>query len=833
MRRLCLATTALLALACNNPTSPAPPPAFDRPESVVFFCWDLSEAAPVPLDQCAPRPLEGDEEDRAEPPAPYALHALVTQTSTGEVAAVRISGDGEEEGSDPGVIDSDVRVPGFTFAAVGEVPSAMAISRAEPDRVYVLSRGASSIYAVKVGDFRDGKGVTAEAFDVLPAGARPSSMVLSPAGDALIAALPRRGELARIPLLGDGELGAAELTALQTDVPEPVDLTLLPEGEQPSSYRYTCPDDLDPFRPPLVPPREPVARGDAPEPWSLLLDETPEEPRLYVADRALPIVHVIDPTTMAELAPLSVSVPTRALAVTPYVPSERYPPGGPLPEATERYLYAIDEIDRSVLVVDVSDPMRSSYGAVLPASVAAPEDRLAVREQSAGGGEEAAEAIAVLSPDYPPGDEPRDCRDPDDPEDAASGANLYGVFLAVAARGGSIRFYDVYDLDTGCRGDGCGANADGADELVAIGRHRPRLGTTLQLDETVKITPDPAWDSDGAGTVTVAEDGSVAEARFVPPLEPLESCERPLEQAYPVGPAAPLVCAVTDPWAAAGERFTVAYEGTIPFTASTGGNFVEGSPALDLRYSPCALGVIGAMDVPADGYLAGYAGDAIAITGDLPPSILDIDPDDADAQRLLDRCEEITGRTVGGETTPVVVPIERASSDPDAGVYSGRLELGDPMGDATLDEVRECFPELLEFEIRAREAFVVRSSRTGFTHAIARDDDGVCVVDPTLAERDLRGRAFFDSTYRSPAIAFRLGPRPEALGRPRLELTVGDIPFPLQIDVSSLGSGETSRLVTLVYNDVDDRLYAIDQAAQGLVRIRPNQPTLTVQQVFR
>jgi hypothetical protein len=82
---------------------------------------------------------------------------------------------------------------------------------------------------------------------------------------------------------------------------------------------------------------------------------------IYVGDRSLPIIHVLDignpqPQELAPLVATSASEPTRAvtvgaLAVSP--PTRDY----------KRYLYAIDQTDQpaSIIVYDISDPIASSH----------------------------------------------------------------------------------------------------------------------------------------------------------------------------------------------------------------------------------------------------------------------------------------------------------------------------------------------------------------------------------------------------------------------------------------------------------------------------------------
>jgi hypothetical protein len=121
-------------------------------------------------------------------------------------------------------------------------------------------------------------------------------------------------------------------------------------------------------------------------------------------------------------------------------------------------------------------------------------------------------------------------------------------------------------------------------------------------------------------------------------------------------------------------------------------------------------------------------------------------------------------------------------------------------------------------------------------HAVVRADDGACRVDPGLDADQRHGRAFIGQLYRSPFVTFQLGatgaPAPAAISRPSVDFTVGEVPTVLTVDASSVGGSDRSSLLSrLIYNDVDERLYAVDQSVQGLLRIRLT--NLTVQQTFR
>lgn len=793
-----VATVTLLAGAlsstpgCTSPPPPPPPAALDRPESITFFCYDRELSQVVELGLCAPAAM-GTETLR------YALHGVVTQTTTGEVAAIQIVG---SEDTPAGVIDTDRRVPGFTFAAVGDVPSAVVTPSRDPLYTFVVNRGSGELHVIETASFRTGFGASVAAIPgpdggpFFPRGSRPTDMVLTPDERELVITLPELGEVWFVPIRG-ASVGVPFTVALAADPSEAVDLTA-PGVTPPPSYEYLCGYEAGLNQLPPVPPRTPVQLDVVPRPWGITVDT--EAGRVLVSDRSLPVIHVIDAASRAELAPIHVGVPTRDVVITPRVPSA---PGGT--ERTERYLYAIDELDRSVLAVDYSDPARSSFGAVLTVSPTAPQDRLEVAVP--------ARALEVASPRYSELGELEYCATAAE----SSPTELHGVFLTVGTIDGLVRVFDVFDLDTPCRGVGCAAvTPDPPDLLVSIGRHRPRVGAFVQ--NRISLDPGATWQLAGT-TAGVGMDGTAGDA---PPLGAVD-CPAPLAPAFPPG-GAPRVCAITDPWAAVPQRFRATWEGTIPFTATAGGSLRGDLDAIDVRFDPCALGILGAQDVPRAGYPAGYSGDVVAITGEVPPSVT--------SEEVRQRCAALLQESPTGETTPLLLPILSASFDPER-PNAGRLSVGAPIGvEGTLDEVRRCYPELLRLEVRVRGAYLVESPRAGFRHPVVAGDGGRCEVDPARAAALERGRALPGQLFETAEVAFQVDGAP-LTGRPILELPVGNVPPPLGYDISVEGQTDHPSLIArLLYNTIDQRLYVIDQARRGLVRMNL-QAAQPIEAVFR
>jgi hypothetical protein len=102
----------------------------------------------------------------------------------------------------------------------------------------------------------------------------------------------------------------------------------------------------------------PIGFGALPSPaFAVMRDDLPV---LYVGDAQLPVIHVFDvsdPTQPVERAPLlatSVGQPTRVVSVGALAIS-------PVTRNYQRFLYAVDTADGSVMVYDVTDPVNSPH----------------------------------------------------------------------------------------------------------------------------------------------------------------------------------------------------------------------------------------------------------------------------------------------------------------------------------------------------------------------------------------------------------------------------------------------------------------------------------------
>ena len=275
----------------------------------------------------------------------------------------------------------------------------------------------------------------------------------------LIVSLPDLGQLAVLDAQSVLDARAGEFPDCQVEqyLPLAVDV--------PAGVAQTLPPDLQTTCGEVPAPTAPPASRRPPQPAGFALADN----RLYVADQAAPVIHVIDTTSgcelkeLAPLLPMSLREPerevtTRRVAVSPLTPKGK------------RYLYAIDGGDQrgaSVMAFDVSPDATDPTPIVRRGSPELPgekPDRLALGSS--------ARDVTFAYRDLPYVDEtgvaefgtlcdPNPALASDDPgalarpnSESTAGARpglLRGLFGFVLLTDGRIGVVDVEDFDAPCR----------------------------------------------------------------------------------------------------------------------------------------------------------------------------------------------------------------------------------------------------------------------------------------------------------------------------------------------------------------------------------------------
>jgi hypothetical protein len=428
------------------------------------------------------------------------LLGLVTQTATDEIAVIDLTA-----GS---VVDTDPSTPGYSFLRVGARPEAI-----------VSTPGGAATFVGVTGPRKNG--IFALPTTCLaapkPSGPAPdlttwsACSLSSPPGEIAVLIDPERadssvrascaGGVESEPPQGDRQC-PANLTAetgppgrrkLLVSLPDEHRLVLLDaqslldrspgkfeacseeasvalDATQPgTSASPELPVDLQTgsvANPNLCPVTAypPLAATASPTPGGFALSGG----RLYVADRSLPAVHVLDvtdPCAATELPPL---LPRSYLSPTRVVTTSRVAVS-PLTPSGKQFVYAVDETDQptaSVMVFDVSPKATNRTPLIFPGAPRQPylpPDRLRfsapVRD------------VSFVMRDFPALDasgvgqfercDPYPSTDPNAPGaqyrpngDDSSGAgprNLRGVFAFAMLTNGQIAVIDVEDFDAPCR----------------------------------------------------------------------------------------------------------------------------------------------------------------------------------------------------------------------------------------------------------------------------------------------------------------------------------------------------------------------------------------------
>jgi hypothetical protein len=500
---------------------------------VAFACFNAETKAVLPLEMC--RPIVAADGTST---SVGSLHALVTQSDRGEVAAVDLSAQV--------VIDSREDIPGFTFVPAGELPGPIVVPPNHPDATYVANRGSRDISVLNTAAFRElvvGESATKQRVrlevDAEKGAMAPFDMLLAPDEDALFVSTSESGLLLRLPIQrcadladelragcreGEIDLEHIVVVPLEASLPQ-AQMPAVPMGNEEEPYGLICnPELLLPV--PMAGPKQVGAAAPSPQPAGLALDAfcKPDEAeckrRLLVADKRLPIIHVVDLDALAAgdvaaavLQPIVTGVATERVAVTPRVPVDVQKS-----EDETQYVYAIDATDGSVLV--------ARDGRVLNVSSdpTARPDRLDLGRSTSG--RSVALSLGIMTPAFdvslpaaqwvePTGTDKTQPMCTDDLFPNRTANRLRGVFLAVGLTDGTVRIVNVHDMElANCRS--CDSDSALFDPYPVL-RNRPRINAyyvpapgVLPPLLTPLVAPQFEIDSD---VIPLNPDGSVNDPR--------------------------------------------------------------------------------------------------------------------------------------------------------------------------------------------------------------------------------------------------------------------------------------------------------------------------------
>lgn len=788
---------ALATSACSDAETPESPASFNRPERVAFVCFenadnsnavlsDDANARAVPLAECE-NPTEDTDGYKV-------LHALLTQTETGQVAAINMH--------ESAVVDSRADVPGYTYVDVGELPIAVIVPEEQPEYTYVAS-ATGSIGVYQTAAFRPSAGSAIRAFvqEVsLPDAVRPTSMVLSPDESTLVVSSQQTGELYVVPIC-DADCTAGPLLA-----PEAIALTGVSEAlevaQGPTDEPYTAfcdegsnwtlggsadavPDaavDLQSasfvFGPVPEWPTDSVTTVDvsayagvSPEPLGMTIDTACSEAVagqgcLLVADGSLPIIHryLLDGSALTALTPLVTGVPTRQVLVTPEVPVS-------LDDSSDvtHYVYALDDTDGSVLVLQ--------DGQVLPvnADPGKAVDRLSLGAIAEGTRVLSMEIIdsgtgylpvtdtdgnSVIDNDERVDNSELSCGFDEDDEDYGEPSRMRGVFLALGLSNGVMRFYDIHDHDMLNKLTYPSPSENTADTCRScpflVKRHRPRISNDLTDDEwETAIVPlietDPTYQL-GSRELSVLSTGQARDQRL--PRMACIPCPEGMQRAYTelsellgyeeadaedvatdqrCAPGSARVCSITDPYSATGETWLLSYQGLLPGAQGLG------SLAADTAELTVLNGVDDLCEVGVLGNDSGIAkGDMLTVVS-VPDEIVRSQW----PQEYADACATMVSTLEDGERAVAFEILEAYGDRLVLDTTNIRTAVDDLQTrqalPQTYEEVRQCYQDNpVSFLVRVQDSFVVQGAASGFSHRTVAEE-GHCVLDTALPDT-MRGR---------------------------------------------------------------------------------------------
>ncbi|MBI4701616.1 MAG: hypothetical protein HY744_10745 [Deltaproteobacteria bacterium] len=820
---------ALAALGCTQEPTILSLRALQSSGPVSFVCLgapadSLAEIG-LPLGDCsASRTLTPDDYS-----IPH-LYALVTQPIRGEVAVVDLTT------SSSAVIDQNPAVPGANLLPVGALPAdivstpggvASFVASAEP--------GHEGIYALPSDLIRGSAArLTSWPGCALPASPAEIELVLDPADDQgrlrpscdaaygeaasedacgpgadcgtalaqdaenagkpgrykLLVTLPSEGGFAVIDAQGllDRAPGSFGACALERWVPLAVDLPALRPPEPPvSDGACAVPETL---------PDGPFAASYAARPGGMAQGDG----RLYVADRAAPVVHVVSLPTPCEpleeppLVALSAEDPGRTVTTSRVALS-------PLTLDLKQYLYAIDIVDGSIMVFDVSAdsasrvPLQRSDPANNPFQPldrirynATPREIVVVQHESPEHDSTTGAGIPVRCDPDPTSEGPGTVYQTSAGYDSGAGpTRLRGVFAFAVLSTGAVAVIDVDDYDAPCRGPrerdplyGCapddeqsGLATSGEYTCHAVTPQQTRAaGYLIQAEGVANNQPGVQtlpvlFDPEGM-VLTPGDD--TAEGRAVPRMRATVPAKAPPHFTLAVGtglrdldpPSGQLLGAggKPDPTAHAlamnledprahlvNQNWTVTYEGALPgFAGHFAALDTEGAGGFVLRDIGsrfCDRGVHSEQAVRAALLARGLAPAPAAALARVRADYVQIFSSlPAPSNAYWSQQSYCTHAACKNELGSTEVPTQ-ARDLRVVEAYEDRLSLVPRAGasGAGAPQLKCCFPGVVEFAVRAGTQWVVVGDAVGFLHHVIADpQSGACRdnCDPALVRRSGR-----------------------------------------------------------------------------------------------
>jgi hypothetical protein len=909
-RRICL--LALIALlGCKNNNGSAVSFAFNGPEHVDFAClaqYTHEAAAPLPgqwavlpracctLFDPADYRIQRDDPTNTTPYPDAALnaqcntlagqplnaprlHALVTQSTRGEVAAVDMVANA--------VLDSDRQVPGFTFLDTGGLPSAIVVPAVQPLAktvtgpafFYVASAEEHAIRAIPTCRFRSGSvcgpDLLPQNADVnayaqrlrVPLPSAPEDMILGP-DQALWVTLPDRGLIMRIALPAVPDDGQAVDAFLMSDPTSATRLPMQPAPfgmnpvtgspalpvEEETAYTTSCglghAEATAKFTLPIAPRMTPS--GDKVEPARLYFDQ--ESGLLFVTDRSAPGLHVFRPGsdgTLTSLGSVPTGQPVHELVITPRVPTDAIAGAGLLARTipaedqaseTKRYLYAIDALG-TVMVFDFAAAEDGGLPVLTPLLTPAPDvmqqryaDRIGFPISS-----QHVQTLALIDTrtqsSYVCGQESIDdlkTRKSELPKSSLVAEEQREIDRLKAR----IDIHDTAD-SAHLRGvfvavastNGVLSMIDVHDLDAACRAQRfccasdgqepgPNSVPATCVAETL-IAPRSvdAQDSLAVRRHTLHRRSAGPQKADIATSSLLQNVTCDPTGAHPTVPldSTSQLCVPADPYGQLSETWQVNYRGPLPGSRMQYAHW----EAVANDSTKLTLVAPAEFDLCARGV---EVNDLVAVIGNAPDGLRATCPDPGtDTAPLLTILK-------AGRDELLVEPLVDATKgiNESQEAFDQRVAM---LKTAQVDHLVTCYRDYVGVELRAAN-FLVTGSAGTYIHRITTAEDGSCVVDPTQDE--LINSRIEDSSFRNPWVTFTLAraATPDTLPETR-ETTVAvsrsSVPFQLNTVIS--GDQVTDALPSsLQYLPEQGYLFLLDTAGQGLRRysLRPFERDNTV-----